>query len=115
MIHEFALDLRLARKRSGLTQADCAHLLGIDRSVVAKLESGTVTPSVVELSMLCLIYDRPPDAFGEALQIALRKTLNQRLATMPKGPKYWRNRQQRAQTLSGLAERLSILSDLGHD
>ena len=111
MDQDISLDLRLARRQSGLTQADCAHLLGVDRSIVAKLESGKVTPSVIELAALCLIFDRPPDAFGEKLQIALLKTLINRLATLPKGPKHWRNRKRRVLTLSGLAERLEILSD----
>ena len=110
MDQEFALNLRLARRRSGLTQADCAHLLGVDRSIVAKLENGTVTPSVVELATLSLIYDLPPEAFGEELQIALLPSVTERLATLPKGPRQWRASRQRARTLSSLAERLEILS-----
>lgn len=113
MDQDISLDLRLARRQSGLTQADCAHLLGVDRSIIAKLESGKVMPSVIELAALCLIFDRPPDAFGEKLQIALLHTLVGRLASLPNGPKHWRNRKRRVQTLAGLAQRLEILND--HD
>ncbi len=111
MDQDISLDLRIARRQSGLTQADCAHLLGVDRSLVAKLESGKVMPSVIELAALCLIFDRPPDAFGEKLQVALLNTLIDRLRSLPKGPKHWRNRKRRVQSLAGLAERLEILSD----
>ena len=49
MTKAFALDLKVARKNSGLTQEDCAHLLGVCDATLAKMEGGTRTPTVREI------------------------------------------------------------------
>ena len=40
MIQEFTLDLRAARRNSGLRQVDCAHLMGVNKTKVSNLENG---------------------------------------------------------------------------
>jgi transcriptional regulator with XRE-family HTH domain len=56
MKYEFSLDLKVARRRSGLTQADCAYLLGVDPTRISRLEAGKTLPTAVELSVLILIF-----------------------------------------------------------
>ena len=45
MSSQFALDLRLARKKAGYTQDDLAHLLDTHQTVVSQLEHGKRRPS----------------------------------------------------------------------
>ena len=63
MSTEFALDLRLARKKSGLTQRDCAHLLNVHASKVSALEHGKQLPTLIEICTLSLIYGRSFEAW----------------------------------------------------
>ena len=35
----FALDLKVTRRKAGLAQEDLAHLLGVDKSTISKIES----------------------------------------------------------------------------
>lgn len=52
-----------AREDRGLTQAELARELGIDRTAVAKVESGKRKTSATELVRLASILDRPIDWF----------------------------------------------------
>ncbi|CAN5223641.1 hypothetical protein BH23ACT9_BH23ACT9_26930 [soil metagenome] len=52
-----------AREELGLTQAELAGELGLDRSAVAKMESGKRRVSATELVRLAAILDRPIDWF----------------------------------------------------
>ena len=106
MIQKLSLDLKLARRRSGLSQADCAHLVGVDASRMSKLESGKAEPSVCELAILSLIFDRPADDFTKGVIVALRGALADRLDSMPSVPQNWRDWHQRSQTLQALSARL---------
>ena len=47
--YEIALELIQARMNSGLTQAEIASRMGTTQSVVARLESGRILPSVKTL------------------------------------------------------------------
>lgn len=63
-----AVDLKVFRRRSGLSQAEVAHLLGIHRSQLSKFERGTRQPSMEHVTILCLIYGmRAPDFCVAAL------------------------------------------------
>ena len=110
MNHKLSLNLKLARRQSGLAQADCAHLLGVDASRMSLLESGKSGPSAVELAALCVLFDRPADDFTKGAIIALRKHLAVRLASMPACPQQWRDEQRRTQTLQALSARLQALN-----
>lgn len=114
MVHEFALDLRLARRRSGLSQADCAHLLGVDASRVSKLESGKSMPSIIEHYILCAVFDHTTGSAYESAIASLRGALEERLASMPACPRSWRDKKQRSTTLRGLGERLDAVDNNHH-
>jgi ribosome-binding protein aMBF1 (putative translation factor) len=49
--------LRTAREQAGLKQEEVAEKLGTYASFVSKCESGERRVDVVELAMLCRIYD----------------------------------------------------------
>jgi len=110
MIYEYALDLRVARRKAGLTQADCGHLLGVDPSRISKLEAGKSTPSIVELSVLCLVFNSPPSNVCEAIAASHALSLKERLASMPECPENWRDQYNRRSTLNALADRLERFS-----
>ena len=58
MIQEFTLDLRAARRNSGLRQVDCAHLMGVHKTKISNLENGRQRPSVRDICSLSMIYGR---------------------------------------------------------
>jgi transcriptional regulator with XRE-family HTH domain len=61
MIHEFSLDLRAARRNSGLRQVDCAHLMGADKSKISNLERGRQHPTVRDICTLSTLPDPKPN------------------------------------------------------
>lgn len=56
----FAAALRKARKESGLTQEELAHLSGLDRSTVSQAELGKASPQVETLIRLAGALDMSP-------------------------------------------------------
>lgn len=109
MTYQFGLDLRVARRRAALTQTDCAHLLGCVQSRISKFEAGDTTPTVEELSVLYLLFDRSLGKTSEEIVASLRDELLGRLASIPDCPPAWRDRQTRFRTLGSLAERLAAI------
>lgn len=55
----FIEQLRLARKSSGLTQAQVAERLDQSQSFVSKCESGERRMDVIELRAYCLAIEQP--------------------------------------------------------
>lgn len=84
MTTQFAFDLRLARRRSGLTQSDCAHLLGMQQSRVSELENGASPPTAAELCGLAILLNRQFDGYFAAELEALKPALELRLKSLPK-------------------------------
>lgn len=83
MSKQFAQDLRLARRKAGLTQADLAHLLGITEKEVGKLELGRKLPSVPQLCELSLVYGRSFESlYGELMEHG-RQKLRRNLPYLP--------------------------------
>lgn len=80
----FAQDLRLARRKAGLTQRDCAHLLGINRARMNELERGKRLPTLLQLYLLSLIYDRNFESLFIQLAQKWRGEITTRLRTLPK-------------------------------
>ena len=107
MTKEFALDLKVARQNSGLTQEDCAHLLGVCDATLAKMEGGTRTPTVREICTLSLIYGRSFESLFSGIFSEVREDLFQRLMKMPAASGTLRLRSNRQYTLGKLATRLS--------
>ena len=63
MSTEFALDLRLARRKAGFTQRDIAHLMGAHQTLVSELERGRQLPTLEQIVTLSMIYGDPLKAY----------------------------------------------------
>lgn len=107
MTKEFALDLKVARQNSGLTQDDCARLLGVSDATVAKMEGGTRTPTIHEICTLSLIYGRTFESLFSGIFREVREDLFERLTKMPVASGTVCLRVNRQSTLNKLARRLS--------
>lgn len=109
------MDLKVARRKSGLTQADCAHLLGVHRSKISHLERGEIEPSLREVCALAFIYGRSvEDLFGCVFH-DLHGDLEERLAAMPTARGNWIGRFNRARTLERLGRELTALASSGRE
>ena len=53
----FGENFRKARKTAGLTQEQVALMLNIDRSSVAKYETGKSTPSIKKIPQICKLLN----------------------------------------------------------
>lgn len=102
----YALDLKVARRRSGLSQKDVAHLLGISRVRVSKLECNLAVPSPDELTMLSLIYSQSFLTLGGAVMPVLYRILKDRLETLPNRESYAAGASPKSVTLNTLSRRL---------
>lgn len=114
MFNEFTLDLKVARRRSGLTQIDCAHLLNIHPSLVSQIENGKRMPTIREICTLSLVYRRSFESLFAGIFADARDDLRERLTTIPDAPKHWLGRNNRQHTLNTLAEHLLDAHPGGH-
>ena len=106
MTTEFALDLRLARRKAGLTQRDTAHLLGLDPAKLSQLEHGKRLPTLTEICTLSLIFGRSFESlFCETMEIA-RHDLRDRLKTIPSDVRRSAATMNREASLSRLGRQL---------
>lgn len=112
---ELALDLKVARRKAGLTQEDCAHLLAVHPSKISLLEHGKALPSVSDICTLSLIYGKSFEHFFGTLFLEARDALRARIMTVPDCPKKWLGRFNRQNTLNKLADRLRDLDDDRHE
>lgn len=107
MHHQFSLDLRSARRKAGLTLADCGHLMGGSAKVIRQLEDGQRAPTLTEICTLSLVFGRSFESyFGEILP-ELRDALSERLATLSHPKERHASTFNRNATLEKLAERLA--------
>lgn len=106
MHNSFALDLRTARRRSGLTQRDCGHLLDTSERRIRDLERGKTLPSMPEICSLTLIFGRSFESLFGAVFDDLCPALTERLSILPDAKVGWRVQFNRRNTLNRLAERL---------
>ena len=83
MSSQFALDLRLARKKAGYTQDDLAHLLETHQTVVSQLEHGKRRPTLNEIIDLSLVYGRSFESLFTEVMAERKKSLAVRLSTLP--------------------------------
>ena len=111
MKKEMSLDLKISRKRSGLSGRDLAHLLGCNKERVSKLEHGKARVTTPEIMSLCLIYGRGIDGLFHHTTIPLISNLKCRFSEMPQEPSNWqRKTKERQETLNGLSYRLQELT-----
>jgi DNA-binding XRE family transcriptional regulator len=52
-----------ARQEADLTQAELGHAVGLDRTAIAKVETGVRKVSAAELLAIASVLDRPIDSF----------------------------------------------------
>lgn len=106
MIKDFALDLKVARRKSGLTQADCAHLMGGTSSKICQLEKGIRTPALKEICTLSLIYGKSFESLFGAIFHDIRTELAENLTTMPESGENWAGTFNRQHTLERVGKDL---------
>jgi transcriptional regulator with XRE-family HTH domain len=111
MQQTFGADLRAARKRCGLSQEDCAHLLGIEQSQISKLEAGKAEPTLEELTLFYLVFGAWSLPLWSGLLRDLVTTLRERLVTLPEAEPSWPQKAARKTTLDVLAQRLYGLDE----
>lgn len=110
MFEEFLFDLKVARKKSGLTQADCGHLMGLSTSTMSEIELGERTPTAQEMCILSLIFGTSFESFyAENMRLA-RSALRDNFDSMPDVPEGWQAAEAREKTLKRLSDYLD--SDL---
>jgi transcriptional regulator with XRE-family HTH domain len=107
----FGADFRAARRRSGLTQEDCAHLLDIDQSQVSKLEAGKVEPTLRQLTTCYLVFGTWSRPLWNGVLRDLVDELRERLLTLPAEQSSWPQKAARRTTLDTLGRQLYDLSD----
>ncbi|WP_298921478.1 helix-turn-helix transcriptional regulator [uncultured Roseobacter sp.] len=106
MSTQFALDLRLARRKAGYTQGDVAHLLSSHQSLVSELEQGQRGPTLEQIIELSLIYGRSFESLFDALLADRQKALSGRLRRLPEPDKQTANIFNRSSSLKRFRKRL---------
>ncbi len=114
MITEFALDLRHARRKSGLSQQDVGHLLSINQSTYSDFERGKIVPSLEQICQLSLIYGRSFQSYFERITSGVKPRLAERLEELPVKQRLGLRVFNRGRTLGRLRLRLKPLSE-AHD
>ena len=107
MSTEFALDLRLARRKAGFTQRDGAHLLAIPTSILSHLESGKRLPSLVQICTLSVIYGRSFESLFAAILTEARTALRIKILNMPDQVRAFAGTRNRDHSIERLAQRLA--------
>lgn len=110
---QFAQDLRLARRKAGLTQGDVAYLLAVHPSTVSQLEQGHVSPSLHQIIDLSLVYGRSFESFFAELMTERRDHLTTRLGSLPNPGRETAATFNRESSLARMKERLDELPN--HD
>ena len=114
MFEEFIFDLKVARKKSGLTQADCGHLLGKSGTLISQMEGGSRMPTIKEISAFSLIYGRSFESLFGPVFDEVRKELAENLMTLPEPVNDWMGAIDREHTLDALAKRLDDDTNLSY-
>ena len=111
-MQEFSHTLLVARRKAGLSQSDCAHLLGRSASRVSRLESGKATPTSDDLIGVALLFGRTIEALSGPKFAARAQEMKERLFDLPCPDRNWLGRFNRSNTLDGLAHRLDRITDV---
>ena len=89
MSKAFALDLKVARRKSGLTQSDTAHLLATQHSKISRIEHGKHLPTAHDIALLSLIYGKSYDVLCRTVFENAAHDLRGRMITLPTPPSSW--------------------------
>ena len=113
---EVAVDLKVSRRESGLSNKDVAWLLDIDPARVSRLETGTSKPTVGEVCALSLIYGKEIGGMLRCAVSTVATHLQTRISNVPDEPENWeRKRDKRLLTLQHLYQRLEDLTPTNHE
>jgi transcriptional regulator with XRE-family HTH domain len=115
MKHEFALDLKVERRKAGLSQGDVAHLLDVHPSKVSLLESGRTLPTLRDICALTVLYGKSFESLFYGVIKRTAGNLKGQLQRMPQAPKRWLPTFNRKASLGGLAERLEAITPDHHE
>ncbi|WP_164989183.1 helix-turn-helix transcriptional regulator [Roseovarius sp. A46] len=110
-MQDFSQSLIDARRKSGLSQADCAHLLGVSQSHVSRLELGHAAPSVPDLCGVAIIFGRTMELLVEPLFRDRARLIRQRLFDLPEPRSGWLGRFVRNNALHNLEVRVERIID----
>ena len=106
MTTQFALDVYLARVKTGYTQSDVAHLLEISRVTISRFERGNSEPSLQDILALSLVYGRSFESFFADKLRQRRRHILKRLDTLPPLTQPTARHAKREVNLQRLARRL---------
>lgn len=115
MIQEFTLDLRAARRNSGLRQVDCAHLMGVNKTKISNLENGRQRPSVRDICTLSMIYGRSFESLFAGIFDEVKADIYCHLIDLPEPKPDYGRFDSRNQTLDGLKARLDDDHNAAYD
>lgn len=107
MSTDFSLELRLARRKAGLTQSDVAHLLNAPQSTVSRLEKNRTQPTIEQVVTLSLIYGRSFECLFAEIVKSARRDLSERLPALPDDVRQHVGTFNRASSLARLSDRLA--------
>ena len=107
MSTEFALDLKVARRKAGFTQNDLAHLLGSHQAHISELERGLIGPTLEQIVTLSIIYGRSFSGLYATLLAEARDQLRVRILEMPEGGRSYVGTFNRETSIERLARRLA--------
>lgn len=111
MSTEFALDLRLARRKAGLTQQDTAQLLGVHQSVVSDLERGRLLPTLPQICTLSVIFGRSFESLFSQLMTGAKRAIAGRITLLPSTVRSYVGTFNREASLQRIERRLRADTD----
>jgi len=107
MNNTFASDLKNARLEAGLTQEDCAHLLGVSASRISSFENGHTIPSLRDICAFSILFGRSFESLFNDIFDEVKAHMNASFETMPEGPELRDGNFERQNSLNRLYERLN--------
>lgn len=106
MQYTYALELKVARRKAGLTQEDVAHLLGISDTRISRLENGKSNLTVHEIAALGVIYGKSFEGLFRMAFDEVIAAMPERIATLPIRQDNWLGRFNRENTIANIVARL---------
>ena len=109
-MQDFSHCLVEARRKAGLSQEDCAHLLGVSQSHISRLELGRAIPSVSDLCGIAVLFGRSMELMVEPLFRDRAQTIQERLYDLPEPRLGWMSRFARHNALRALEARIDRIT-----
>jgi len=114
-MNDFSQCLAGARRKAGLSQVDCAHLLGMSQSRMSRLELGHAKPTVSDLVGVALLFGRSMELMVEPMFQEYATQIHKRLFDLPETNTGWLGQFARNNALAKLEARVDrIIAHYGH-